>query len=127
MSIWLIIIFILLLFFLSSAIKIASENERFAAFTLGGFMGFKGPGLVFKFPGSESKWTRIAVGTRGELVAPEVGSFKKVQIPVRADGQIKVGSIIRIIGFESNLVQIMADPDQRRIVTCEKCGQEMSV
>lgn len=90
-------------------------------------MGLKGPGLVLKSPGSESKWTKIVVGDRGELVAPEVGSFKKIQIPVRGDGQIKVGSIIRIIGFETNLVQIMADPDQRRTVICEKCGHEMSV
>lgn len=127
MPIWEILIIIFLVFLLSSAIKIASENERFAAFTLGRFKGLKGPGLVLKIPGSESKWTKIAVGDRGELVAPEVGSFKKIQIPVRADGQIKVGSIVRIIGFESNLVQVMGDPDQRRTVICEKCGHEISV
>jgi len=127
MPIWAIVIIIFLVFLLSSAIKIASENERFAAFSLGRFMGLKGPGLVLKSPGSESKWTKIAVGDRGELVAPEVGNFKKIQIPVQVDGQIKVGSIIRIVGFESNLVQVMGDPDQGRTVICEKCGHKMSI
>jgi hypothetical protein len=126
MPIWAIVVVIFLVFLLASMVKVASEYERFATFTLGRFGGLKGPGLVLKSPDSESKWTKLAIGDCGELVAPEVGSFKKIQVPVQGDGQIKVGSVIRVIGFEGNQVRIMIDP-ARRTVICEKCGHKMSI
>jgi len=126
-SIWFVLIIVFLVLLLSSMIKIASENERFVLFTLGRYRGLKGPGLIFKFPGSESKWIKLSVGDRGELMAPNVGSFKKAQVPVQTDGNVKVGSIVRIIGFGTDYIQAMPDPDQRRKIVCDKCGHEMTI
>ena len=117
----------ILFLLLVRCIKIAAEKDRFAVFRLGRYAGLKGPGLLLKLSGSETQWERLTVGTRGELVAPGVGQFKKVQVPVEIDKGVHAGSVIRIIGFTGDSVLAMLDPEQRRKVVCEKCGHEMTI
>ena len=90
-------------------------------------MGLKGPGLVLKSPGSESKWVKLSVSDRGELVAPGIGSFKDVQVPIQIEGKVKVSSAIHIIGFDADSIKVMIDLDQNRKIVCEKCGHEMTI
>ena len=50
------IIAVVVLVFLSAAIKIVQEYERGAVFRLGRFVGLRGPGLVFLIPFIERIW-----------------------------------------------------------------------
>ena len=118
---------IILLLLLARCLKIAAENQRFAILRLGKYAGLKGPGLLLKFSGSETLWERLTVGDRGELVAPGIGQFKRVQVPVEIDRGVLAGSTIRLIGFTGDSVLTMLDPNQQRKVVCEKCGHEMTV
>jgi hypothetical protein len=68
---------------------------------------------------------RLGAGTRGELVGPGIGYFNKVQVPVEIDTGVRVGSVIRIIGFNVDSVLATLDSDQRKTVVCEKCGNGM--
>ncbi len=122
-----IVIIAFIIFLLTSMIKIASENERFAVFVMGRYIGLKGPGLVLKLYGSAGTWTKLVVGDTGELIAPGIGHFKDVQLPVQIDKNVKVTSTIRIIGFDSDSIQTMPDTKDRRKIVCEKCGHEMTV
>ncbi len=52
MSIPLITIIILLIFLISSAIRVLREYERGVIFRLGRLIAAKGPGTLFPYPGS---------------------------------------------------------------------------
>ena len=104
--------------------RIARENERFAVFLLGRFVGFKGPGLVFKLPGSLPKFARVALGDEGEILSKEVASFGSNPIPFKASAVTRVGSRVRVTGFEKAAVQVEA---LQQFVVCEKCGHKNAV
>ena len=119
------IIFVVLL--LIRNIKIASENERFAVFSLGRYAGLKGPGLLQKIQGVGGQWVKLSVGDRGKLIAPGMCSIKNIQVPVQIDSKVEINKAIRIIGFDSDTIKAMLDPDQSRKIVCEKCGHEMII
>lgn len=123
----LIIVIAVLVLILASTIRIASENERFAVFNIGRYMGLKGPGLILKPPVAGSIWTRLAIGDQGRLIAPGMGSFKNIQIPVKIDSNIEIESMIRIVGFTSGVVEALLNPNQNRTITCDKCGHKMNI
>ncbi len=121
-------VFIVLVFLvLAFKARIVPENARFAVFKLGKFMGLKGPGIVLKLHGRDTRWKSISVGDRGELLSRKIGQFHGAQIPVEMDQEVYVGSVIRITGFTASAVQARLDPDQRKKIVCTKCGHEMSV
>ena len=88
---------IIFLLFLIMGLKSAAEYERFAIFRVGRFLKFRGPGVMFRFPGSNDVWVKIAIGDRGELSAEGIGKFNKVQIPVLLEGKADAGSMIRTL------------------------------
>lgn len=104
-----------------SGIKIASEHERFAVFGLGRFMGFKGPGLCYKF-GNTEKWVRIKPGDRGELMDTSLANINSINVPVRVDGKVGIGQPIRVTGFQGDQLLVIADSVEGRSVVCQKCG-----
>ncbi|HUT73067.1 MAG TPA: hypothetical protein VMW89_20540 [Desulfatiglandales bacterium] len=109
---------------LSRSIKVTADQERFAVIALGQFKKLKGPGLLFKFFWSEVEWVKLRLGDSGELVSPEFGRFQDKDIPVVVGASTKVGSLIKIIGFEENKIVAHLDSEQRRAYVCEKCGHE---
>ena len=113
--------------YLYMTIRIAGEYERFAVTTLGRFSGLKGPGLLFRWLGGESTWTRIAIGDSGELMGPDVGRFDGLDLPVRYDGSLRLGTAVKITGFTETEIKVEADPSKSRAIKCDKCGQEIRI
>jgi hypothetical protein len=124
------ILFVVLL--LTSMIKILPENQRLALFKLGRFVKFTGPGLVIQFEKGVHRWTRVTVGTVGELVDSGSGRFrdhkdKFFDLPVEMSDSTRIGSLIRITGFSTDTALCIMNPDQRKTIRCEKCGHEMAL
>ena len=110
--------------YLASSLRIVGENERFAVYALGLFVGLKGPGLVLKFPGSASKFTRVALGAEGEIQSNELALFGGNPMPYKALAALRAGSKIRVTGFEKAAVLVEAI---QQFVVCEKCGHKNAV
>ncbi len=117
----------LLMVLLFACFKIAREGSRFAVFILGRYAGLKGPGFLFKWWSNETKWVHLNLGDSGELMDQQVGKFKEYNLTVLTESQIPIGSKIRITGFTEDKVCIVLAPDQRKSVTCDKCGHEISL
>lgn len=123
MNLWLLLALLVILYAVFR-IKIASEHERFTVHRLGKFVGFKGPGLLIKWSGTEDKWTRIIAGDRGELTDQAVAKVNGVHIPVELEGTGSTGQFVRIKGFLPGTAKVILDSNQARTIICEKCGHE---
>jgi len=124
MSLSLIVPFLVIVFLVAFRVKIAAENERFAIHVLGRFDGFKGPGPLFKLHGVEHQWTRIRLGERGVLVAPEVIRLHNRDLPISTSSSIEVGEVVTVSGFAEGKLLIEKCSDQRQAYRCEKCGHD---
>lgn len=113
-------------FFLSSSIKIAREDQRFAVFRLGRFMGIKGPGLIYVIPVTD-KVHKLSLGDSGELLASGQARFGKVTVPVESGERLEVGSAVRIMRFKDSSVVVTHGLGKGRKVMCPKCSHEMAV
>jgi hypothetical protein len=107
--------------FLAMAIRIANENERFAVFAIGRFVGLKGPGLVLKMPGGGADLVRIALGAEGEVQSNELVLIAGRAMRYSSKDPIRSGARVRVSGFDAAGVQV--EPLQKFIV-CEKCGHK---
>lgn len=116
-----IFLWIFLLILASSSIKIARESQRFIVYRLGRFFGLKGPGLFFIIPGVD-KCTKINVGDRGELIAQDLARIKNADIPVRVEGRVEIGKMVRIQSFTERDAVVVAENVQTKEFVCEKCG-----
>ncbi len=116
-----IIILIFVLIMVISGTKIARERERFIVYRLGRFFGLKGPGVFFVIPAID-KCRKIKVGDQGELIAQNLARTKNGDIPVRVEGRVDIGQLVRIQGFTGADVIVVADSVQRKEFVCEKCG-----
>ena len=106
---------------LVTGIKIASEDERFAVFRLGRFLGFKGPGILYKF-GYIEKWVRIKPGDCGELMDTSLANINSINVPVQVDGKVAIGKPIRVTRFRGEQLLVTANLVENRSVVCQKCG-----
>jgi regulator of protease activity HflC (stomatin/prohibitin superfamily) len=113
--------------YLVRSIKVIPDNQKRAAFILGRFIKFIEPGLRFKFSGRDTVWAPIAIGDRGELRDYDLGAFRDVQIPVSAEGEIRIGDMVRIRSFTNNQTIVVRDQDQSRYFVCEKCGHQNQI
>jgi regulator of protease activity HflC (stomatin/prohibitin superfamily) len=117
-----IILIVLLMIFLFTRLKIAQENERFAVHVLGQYKGMKGPGLLIKWTGSETKWSKVKADDRGKAVTHDMVRILDVDIPYQSVEKVKIGDYLRISGFDGEKVIVVMDPDQRGSFVCKKCG-----
>src|SRR5512139_1281886 len=94
--------FIFLVIFLiilaASSIKVVSESQRLVIYRLGRFFGLRGPGLVSIIPGVD-KCTKIGIGDQGKLIAQDLATIRRVDMPVRVDGSATLGQSVRIQSF----------------------------
>ncbi len=118
---------VIMTIFFVSFIKNASENQRFALFNFVNFIHLKGPGIVIKWPWNAIRWVKLTIGDRGELIGDKLMKLKDIEMPIEPEGKIPIGSFIRIKSFSEQCVFVIADPDQRRKVTCERCGHKMEI
>ena len=104
-----------------SSTKIAQENERFAVFITGYFVGFKGPGLVFK--SMSHKLVRLKIGDIGTLISHEFARFGEDDIPVATSERLRVGDAVRIERFDESGPYLIKSsvPAKTR---CPECGHE---
>lgn len=116
-DILLLVLSVTLALLLARTLRIAKEHERFAVTTVGRFDGLRGPGLLFKWMGSEAVWTRLALGQLGTYVGDGMARFEDATVPVSSDQPL--GHAVRIEGFEKNSVTVI--PAQVHVVRCEKC------
>ena len=105
------ILFVVISVITLSGIKVAAEHERFAVIKLGKFDKLKGPGIQIKIIWDRSKWIRLRIGDRGELVAAELARFQNKNFPVLIDAGSKIGSSIKITGFYENKIEVQIDAD----------------
>jgi len=103
------------------AVRIANENERFAVFTIGRFIGLKGPGLMLKLPGGATDFVRVALGAEGEVQSNELVLIGGRAIRYTSKDPVRSGARVRVSGFDAGGVKV--EPLQR-IVVCEKCGHK---
>ena len=119
-----ILVIVILIF---CVIRVSSENQRFALYNIGHFVGFKGPGLVLKWPWGAITWVKLTIGDRGELISDALGKFNDIELPLMPEGSISIGSRIRIKDFSEKHLIVIKDPDQTRVVTCDKCGNKIKI
>ena len=120
---WIVLILLISLF-LWARTRIARDNERFAIHILGQFKGFKEPGLHIKYSGKEIEWTRIKANDRGKVVTSDMIRIGEIDVPFKADNQVRLGGYVRVSGFEKDCVLVIVDEDQRNSFVCEKCGHQ---
>jgi hypothetical protein len=120
--VYLVILLVVLVFFLKRLL-VVGEHERMAIISLGRFVGFKGPGLLFKVSGVE-QWHRVAVGDRGEVLAAGVVRINGIDLPVEDQSVAAPGELVRVVGYTESAVQVRRDDVQTRTFTCEKCGHQ---
>ena len=113
-----ILILIVLCIWLPTRIKILKENERFVVTTLGRYIKIIGPGLLFKWQGSETAWTRISLGEVGRYLGNGTSEFQNIPIPVKFSNQPKQG--VKIEKFADG--EVWVEPSKIITVRCEKCG-----
>lgn len=118
------IVIIIVAVYLAMSFRVAKENERFAIFIFGRFAGLKGPGLVLKIPGTSSKFARIALSTEGEIQSNELALFEGNPMPYKVSTSVRIGSKVRVTGFEKAAVQVEAI---QQFVVCEKCGHKNAI
>lgn len=109
---------------LFAGLKIANENERFAVFAVGRFVGLKGPGLLLKWPGGATKFIRISLGAEGEALSNELVSLEDHSVPYESNSTVRAGSKVRVVGFGENTVQV---EKLQRLVECDKCGNKIAI
>jgi len=68
----------------SRVLKVAKENGRFVVQFLERYHSIKGSGLVWKFSGKESAWTRIALGDEGVLLGEGLAKVSGATFTVEA-------------------------------------------
>ena len=112
---------IFLIIFAASSIKVVSESQRLVVYRLGRFFGLRGPGLVSIIPGVD-KCTEIGIGDQGKLIAQDLATIKRVDVPVRVDGLATMGQSIRIQGFTDQDAVVVLDTAPTREFVCQKCG-----
>ena len=94
------VIAILVLLFLSAAIKILREYERGVVFTLGRFTGVKGPGLIILIPFVQ-QMVRVDLRTR-VLDVPTQDVISRDNVSVRVNAVI----YFRVIDPERAIIQV---------------------
>ena len=112
---------IFLIIFAASSIKVVSESQRLVVYRLGRFFGLRGPGLVSIIPGVD-KCTKIGIGDQGKLIAQDLATIKRVDVPVRVDGSATMGQSIRIQSFTDKDAVVVLDTAPTREFVCQKCG-----
>ena len=104
----LIYILIALCFLLPLGTKIANEDERFVITVLGRYSGIKGPGLLFKFPGSSTTiWKRIALNDKGEYLGDGLVKVNEAVFPVNNTEGLSHGSSITISSFSEGNISVV--------------------
>lgn len=101
-------------------IRIVREDERLVVHRLGQFHGLRGPGLVFKLYIDTAE--PLAIGARGEALGTGAARFGAVEAPVQSEDAVGLGSVVRVVGFGEDRVQVTLDTDQTRSFVCQKCG-----
>ena len=120
---WNVVTFIVIAFILSR-LRVIPSNERRAVFILEQFKRFCGPGLMFKWPGGETKWVGLRLGQRGELLNETLADFDGYAVPVYVEGSRQIGQMVRILDFDEDKVRVIQDANQLQAYKCEKCGHE---
>lgn len=115
------LILILVAVVLYSSIRIAQENERFAVFTMGRFVRYKGPGLVLK--SAMTQLIRLRVGDIGMLTSHEFARFGDVDVPVTNVDSFRAGDSVRIDGFDDTGPRLVKSSVHRK-THCPNCGHE---
>lgn len=90
----------------SSWVRIAREDQRYALLRLGKFTGLKGPGIVLVYAPID-RAVPLSVGDEGERISAEAGVFQGVHVPIWPDDPIPIGGRMRIVGFpEGSAVRV---------------------
>jgi hypothetical protein len=87
--------------------KVANEHERFIITVLGKYGGMKGPGLLFKFPGtSTTTWTRIALNDKGEYLGDGFVKVNRAVFPAINTEGLSPGTQITINSFSGGNISV---------------------
>lgn len=113
-----IILSIFLASFLYTRLKVLQEHQRFAVTMLGRYEKLVGPGLLIKFRGDETRWSRISLGQIGYYLGDGIVEFDSCTIPTKFHKTPKQG--VKIISFEND--EVWVEPCNTFSVRCQKCG-----
>ena len=115
-----VLFFLVALFTLTSAFRMANEGERFAVFVLGRFHSYKGPGLIIVAP-TISQVHRLRIGDIGTLTSSEFARFGEIDIPVSNTEALLQGQPVRIDRFDGVEPRLVASSLPAKTM-CPKCG-----
>ena len=94
---------VLMILIVANGLKIAAESERFVVIVAGRFAKLVGPGLLFRLPGSLSKWTRIKLGDTGRYLGDGISEIHGVSFPVTVRN-VRPGELVKVTSFEDSQV-----------------------
>ena len=116
------VIALILIATLSSSLRIASENERLALFSMGRFEGFAGPGLIMLTPFA-TRIVRLKIGDIGRVAGDLFVQFNGVDIPIDSASSFDSGASVRISAFDDNGPVLVASNVPASQI-CPKCGHQ---
>ena len=102
-----VILIVIAFIYLMTGIRIANEHERFVILTMGRFVRIKGPGLLFKLPGSSFVWHRVSLNEEGEYLGDGLAKVRNVVFRVNCEEKIRTGDIIKISSFQNNEISVI--------------------
>lgn len=106
MDMW--FVFLVLIALPAMAVRVAPEHHRFAVFVGGKYTGLKGPGILVRMPALGTKWLRLRVGDRVDVISTNLAKVGNFHLPVtRESGDAGTG--MRIKGFQGERIVIGAE------------------
>jgi hypothetical protein len=101
-------VFLVLIALPAMAVRVAPEHHRFAVFVGGKYTGLKGPGILVRMPGPGTKWLRLRVGDRVEVISTNVAKVGNFHLPVTIESR-DAGTGMRIKAFRGDNIVIGAE------------------
>jgi hypothetical protein len=89
-------------------VRVAPDRHRYAVFVGGKYTGLKGPGLLFRMPAPATRWLRLRMGDRVEIVSMNLAKIGNFHAPVAVESG-DAGAVMRIKAFQGGTIVIGAE------------------
>ena len=105
-DLWLVVLVLIAL--PAIVVRVAPDRHRFAVFVDGKYEGLKGPGILVRLPAPGTKWVRLRIGDRVDVISKGLAKVGSFRIPVTMKSG-DAGTGMRIQAFQGDSVIIGAE------------------